>query len=400
MTAPRVAVAEVAEINPKLPADALPNHCDLVSFVPMAAVSEDTLSIEESSDRPYEEVAKGYTPFVRGDILVAKITPCFENGKMAHTANLAHDVGFGSTEFHVLRPRDLLDGRYLFHLLREPYVRRAGVLKMRGAAGQRRVPADFLGTLRIPVPSLAEQKRIAAILDAVDGLRATRRESLAQLGTLGTSLFIEMFGDPVANPKQWGVRSLEECSLSIVDGPFGSNLKTSDYVDSGVPVLQGKNITGNEFRWFDVRYITAEKAESLMRSEVRLGDHLVIKIGSIGYSAVLDDLDGHEFAIIPANMARVRRDPTVVDEAYLHAFLTSARTTFALKGLASKTAQPALSLKKIRAVQVPVPPLDRQCHFATIAESIEKQKDLMRAHLAELDTLFASLLQRAFNGEL
>ena len=81
---------------------------------------------------------------------------------------------------------------------------------------------------------------------------------------------------------------------AIVDGPFGSNLKLVDYVPEGVPVLQGKNITGDTFRWFDVRFISSRKAEELKRSSVRIGDILIVKIGSIGYSAVLDDLNGYD----------------------------------------------------------------------------------------------------------
>ena len=81
--------------------------------------------------------------------------------------------------------------------------------------------------------------------------------------------------------------SLGEVSHSIVDGPFGSNLKISDYVETGVPVLQGKNITGDQFVWKEVRYVSPTKAKELARSSVEIGDHLVIKIGSIGYSSTL-----------------------------------------------------------------------------------------------------------------
>ena len=151
----------VVQVNPKLAAADRPDLNEIVCFVPMAAVSEETLSIEAQAERPFSEVAKGYTPFKRGDVLVAKITPCFENGKMALADNLAHELGFGTTEFHVFRPSERITGPYLFNLLRAPYVRKAGAMKMKGAAGQRRVPADFFAALTIPLPPLAEQKRIA-----------------------------------------------------------------------------------------------------------------------------------------------------------------------------------------------------------------------------------------------
>jgi type I restriction enzyme, S subunit len=99
---------EVAEINPRL--TATPKPGDLVTFVPMSAVSEQSLAIVNGEDRRFDEIAKGYTQFQRGDIIIAKITPCFQNGKMAHATNLEHPVAVGSTEFHVFRPRRSLYG--------------------------------------------------------------------------------------------------------------------------------------------------------------------------------------------------------------------------------------------------------------------------------------------------
>ena len=184
--------------------------------------------------------------------------------------------------------------------------------------------------------------------------------------------------------------TLEEVSESIVDGPFGSNMKTSDYVEAGVPVLQGKNITGNRFVWKEVRYISDEKARELKRSSTVVGDHLLIKIGSIGYSAILDDLDGHDFAIIPANLARIRPDRSVVDDQYLHRVLTSDLVVRHFQKVASKTAQPALSLKKIKATEIPLPPLAEQKRIAGILDAADALRAKRRESLAQLDTLLQS----------
>ena len=186
--------------------------------------------------------------------------------------------------------------------------------------------------------------------------------------------------------------SLEDIAESIVDGPFGSNLKTSDYVESGVPVLQGKNITGNQFVWKEVRYVSYTKAEQLKRSSTIVGDHLLIKIGSIGYSAMLDDLNGHPFAIIPANLARVRPNRSLVDDRYLHHVLTSDEVVRYFQRVASKTAQPALSLEKIKATQIPLPPLAEQKRIAAILDAADALRAKRREALAQLD----SLLQATF----
>lgn len=145
-----VPLAQVATLNPRLMkplSDQAP-----VSFVPMASMSAEEAKVTLAVDRPYAEVRKGYTYFETGDVLVAKITPCFENGKIAE-AVLPRQYGFGSTEFHVVRPKSgMLDGRYLHYFLRQPQIRVEGERRMAGSGGQRRVPEDFLAQLSIPVP--------------------------------------------------------------------------------------------------------------------------------------------------------------------------------------------------------------------------------------------------------
>ena len=183
---------------------------------------------------------------------------------------------------------------------------------------------------------------------------------------------------------------------AIVDGPFGSNLKLNDYVPEGVPVLQGKNITDDTFRWFDVRFISSGKAEELKRSSVRIGDILIVKIGSIGYSAILDDLNGFDHAIIPANLAKVTPNLSKVDIRYLHRWLMSTAAKNYLVRAASKTAQPALSLGKIKGLPVPLPPLPEQRRIAEILDKADALRAQRRAALAHLDTLTQSIFLDMF----
>lgn len=203
-------------------------------------------------------------------------------------------------------------------------------------------------------------------------------------------------------PRGWSAVTLGDLAApipnAIADGPFGSNLKTSDYVESGVPVLQGKNITADTFRWTDVRYISERKAQELRRSFVRVGDVLVVKIGSVGYSAIVRGLQGFDVAVIPANMAKVTPNHLTVDVDYLHRWLTSPQAKNYLVGAASKTAQPALSLGKIKALPVPLPPLPEQRRIAAILDQADALRAKRRDSMALLDTLAQSIFLDMFGS--
>ena len=209
MSWPNVPLAEIAEINPRGPSAGLLQSDELVDFVPMEAVTEDG-RMAPKGQRPFREVAKGYTAFQNNDVLVAKITPCFENNKITR-ANIRTLFAFGSTEFYVIRGHDeQLDTKYLTFFLRQDRIRHAGERRMTGSAGQRRVPKSFLQELKIPLPPLEEQKRIAAILDKADRLRRLRQCAIDKLNTLGQAIFQEMFGDPTANNRAWPTKKLSE----------------------------------------------------------------------------------------------------------------------------------------------------------------------------------------------
>src|SRR5262249_52376355 len=122
----------------------------------------------------------------------------------------SNPIGFGSTEFHVLRAGKEIDRSYLFHMIWNSKFREAGAKNMTGSAGQKRVPADFLKRLEIPLPTLDKQRRIAAILDKADALRRKRKRAIGLLDSLTQSIFIEMFGDPVSNPKSFPWKTLGE----------------------------------------------------------------------------------------------------------------------------------------------------------------------------------------------
>ena len=160
-------LGDLAEINPSLPPSSVASPSAEVSFIPMGDVSE-------SGRWYYRRTAKvgslksGFTPFAEGDILFAKITPCMENGKGTHAVGLVNGIGYGSTEFHVLRARNSANPRYLFQLSCYRQLRLKAEASMIGSAGQKRVPASFLAAHEVFAPPCAEQSAIARILDTLD----------------------------------------------------------------------------------------------------------------------------------------------------------------------------------------------------------------------------------------
>lgn len=158
-----VRLEDIANINPRKPER--PDN-GVVSFLPMEAVSE-AAEILELADDSYDRVKKGFTAFKDHDVLIAKITPCFENGKGAFAIDLTNGIGFGSTEFHVLRAKKGTDSRFLYHITNSSDFRGRGELNMQGSAGQKRVPTDFLRAYHLTVPQLIdEQKKISTVLDS------------------------------------------------------------------------------------------------------------------------------------------------------------------------------------------------------------------------------------------
>ncbi|EHH2570817.1 restriction endonuclease subunit S [Vibrio parahaemolyticus] len=160
-----VHMGDICQINPKKPPE--PEN-GLISFIPMDAVSEDA-KLLRTETKSYSEVSKGFTSFKELDVLIAKITPCFENGKGAQVTQLENGIGFGSTEFHVLRAKSGISAELVYFLTNDKSFRVRGELNMQGSAGQKRVTTDYLKLCKVFIPKqLTEQQKIASVLTAAD----------------------------------------------------------------------------------------------------------------------------------------------------------------------------------------------------------------------------------------
>ena len=188
-------IGEIAEINPR------PDRLDsdeLVTFVPMSAVEDVSGAIRWPEHRYAGEVSSGYKQFKVGDVIFARITPCMQNGKAAVVENIETVYGYGSTEFHVIRPFENVLPRWIHTIVRTLRFRAAAGRRFAGTAGQQRVPADFLREAVIPVPrTMAEQLRVLGRIDAVleRGRRLVHhsREQATRLDALAPSILNHAF---------------------------------------------------------------------------------------------------------------------------------------------------------------------------------------------------------------
>ncbi|MBT9170051.1 MAG: Type-1 restriction enzyme EcoKI specificity protein [Actinobacteria bacterium] len=193
----RKRLGEVCEINPRRPKNFTRSPNAPTTFVPMAAVDERTGTIADPEVVPYSKVSKGYTYFEKRDVLFAKITPCMQNGKHVIARDLIDRVGFGTTEFHVLRPDSKILPEWVHFFIRQPHFLREATAYFTGAVGQQRVPEEFLANYTIPLPPVAAQRRIAADLREkiaqVEKLRTAIEKQLEAINTLPQAILRKAF---------------------------------------------------------------------------------------------------------------------------------------------------------------------------------------------------------------
>jgi type I restriction enzyme S subunit len=247
---------------------------------------------------------------------------------------------------------------------------------------------------------LAEQRRIADILDEADALRKKRREALVLTDELLRATFLEMFGDPVANPKGWPRRTIGSiCSeRGVVIGPFGSDLKASDYRRAGHPVIFVRDIASGRFQYKSDVFVDAAKFDQLAAHVAQAGDIVVTKMGDPpGIAAIVPN--GSAPSVITADVLRVSPNREIVDPAFL-AFELNIGVAEQVRSITAGITRAKVTLRDYREIRVRVPPPEVQAQFTRQYELSSKQRAEQQTNEQQLDALFASLQHRAFRGEL
>jgi type I restriction enzyme S subunit len=268
--------------------------------------------------------------------------------------------------------------------------------RARGVA-QANINGAILKALQIPLPPLAEQRRIAEVLDKAEALRAKRRAALAQLDSLTQSLFLDLFGNPVANPKGWPTTTIGDIAEMVTGYPF----RSEEYVASGraIRLCRGANILPGRLDWSDLAQWPESKVAGLDDFRLEPGDVLIAMDRpwiSEGFKIARVQQEDCP-SLLVQRVARLRGGEKLPNEFIFHLLKQPAFTRHCRP---TETTVPHISPKDIRSFSFPLPPLDLQREFARRVAAVEKLKTAQRAALAELDALFASLQHRAFRGEL
>ncbi len=301
--------------------------------------------------------------------------------------------------FRVVPDHGRIDPCYLRHMLSDALVQMEQHLH--GATMKHVNRGEFLATT-IPLPPLAEQKRIAGILHTADALRAKRREALAQLDTLLQSTFLDMFGDPVTNPMGWEIEGFDNW-LDNIDSGWSPKCLNRQALIGEWGVLKLGAVTWCEFDDSGQKALPPSLAPR-PELEVAPGDLLFTRKNTRDLVAAVAYVHKVRPRLMLSDLIfRLRLKSGIeMKPAFLWQLLIQPKQRQVIQKFAGGSAgsMPNISKAKLKTLKLIKPPLDLQHRFAAIVEAVEQQKASQRAHLAELDTLFASLQSRAFRGDL
>ncbi|HEY8098207.1 MAG TPA: restriction endonuclease subunit S [Methylobacter sp.] len=397
-------LAEVCQIKPaKAEARRQVSETDLVSFAPMEDLGINQKFLVPTRTRTLAEVVGGYTYFADGDVLLAKITPCFENGKLGIAENLTNGVGFGSSEYIVFRPEQSLDKEWLYYFLSQQTFRTEGAERMSGAVGHKRVSKEFIETYPIPLPPLPEQQRIVAILnEAFEDIATVATNAKTNLNN-ARELFQSTLQSVFTQRGEGWVEMPLETVASIINGfAFDS----ADFSPKGVKCIKITNVGVREFVSESDSYLPDNFASKYDSVSVKSGSIVLaltrtIISGGLKVAVVPDEYDG---ALLNQRVASIITKPSQLTALFLFSYLSTHFVVDYVKERVNTLMQPNLSIKDLRSMPIPFPPVSEQNRISDQLSGLRQETQnlevIYQQKLALLAELKKSLLQQAFSGAL
>lgn len=377
-------ISDIAEINPR------ESICKGVKAkkIPMDVLQPFTRDVPSYQIEEF----KGGTKFRNNDTIMARITPCLENGKIAKVQCLDDgEVGFGSTEYIVFRAKSGIDPNYLYYLICSPLVREPAIKSMVGSSGRQRVQTDVVANLQIAIPSLKVQEKICGILKAIDDKIRINAEINKNLQAQAQAFFLHLFADNESVIPA----SIADVALNVTDGVHNT---VHDDPDGEYLLLSCKNIKGGSLSiGTSERRINAETFEKLRRrTKLAKGDVLISSVGTVGELLLVNtEPSNYEFQ---RSVAMVKPNPDIVSPVYLYEALLSQKAE--LINAAHGAVQQCLFISDIAGFPIGIPTQD---DLLTFDEVVTPMFDTITANEAEsirLAALRDALLPKLMSGEI
>lgn len=337
------------------------------------------------------------TEVKKGDILISRMPDpigraCIFPGDIKKCVTVV--------DIAIVRPDSkLVDSKWLTYLINSAEVRSV-IEKLATGSTRKRISGKNLKNILISLPQLETQRHIANILDQADALRQKTEKIITNYDQLAQSIFLDMFGDPVTNPKGWEIVQLGDVCSKIGSGSTPRGGKES-YINEGISLIRSLNVHDGVFKYKDLAHITSDQALKLKNVIIDKNDVLLNITGaSVCRCAIVPD------DILPARVNQhvsiLRVKCGIYDASFLARLLISSNVKKQLLKLATNggATREALTKDDIQSFDVIAPPLTHQIQFAERIANIKKQKELAIQSLKEADDLFNALLQKAFKGEL
>lgn len=372
--------------------DGLINYVDISSVdnVSKRIVGFQTLSAKDAPSRAKQLLEVG-------DILVSTVRPNLN--AVAMVEKREDNLLVGSTGYCVLRCKDAVDRRFIFHFCQSPYF----VDDMTAQATGASYPAVTSGIVKnscVPAYPIGEQRQIAKKLDKLSELITLRKEQVAKLDELVKARFVEMFGDPASNPMGWLKMSMHQAiDKGIIEKPLDGNHgekhpKTSDYVSAGIPFIMANNLVDGSVDLENCAFITKEQADSLDKGFAHDGDVLLTHKGTIGRTAVLHTT--YPYIMLTPQVTYYRPIHGLIpeflkgyfDTEYFQGIIGNIASIGSTRAYIGITAQQELPLI--------VPPIEKQKSYATFFEQTNKTKLTIQASLDKLEVMKKVLMQEYF----
>jgi type I restriction enzyme S subunit len=354
--------------------------------------TEGTIDLTTKRRVPVDAVRDlGRFLLVDGDVMFNNTNSPDLVGKSAVFRGFDEPVVFSNHFTRIRVRRDRLEPRFLARWLALEWRRGRFARMCNQWVNQASVRKDALLEMEVPTPALDEQRRIADILDKADAIRRKRKEAIALTDELLRSAFLEMFGDPVTNPKGWPVRSLGSLLGFLTSGSRGW---AQYYANAGETFLRIQNVRKDRLDLSDVAYVQAPNSAEARRTATRPGDVLLSITADLGRTAVVPE--NLERAFINQHLAILR--PLDVHAEYLSAFLASEGGQRQINRRNKGGVKAGLNFDDIRSIEVPLPSDTAQRAFASVKKQIRRIEAESERALSANDELFNSLVARAFSG--